>query len=176
MAVALLARDHDGVLARAQQLDDGQREIGKAVGIGGAALAQERFERAGVRRGRQRPAELAADLDDAVPPLGVRSTRRIAGSPRVGEKPRDGAVGGDHEVLDQRLGAVLPVALEVGELSPSNTARAWMVSRSARPAVPALAQRLGDPILSRRECRQPVHARTRAGAGPSPSSHAATPS
>src|SRR5262249_54797811 len=58
------------VLATSEELDDRQREIGKAQRIGGPSLQEEGIERGRIRLPRQPLAELAREGDDALPALG----------------------------------------------------------------------------------------------------------
>ena len=62
-----LVRLLDDVFAAAEQLDDAEREVGEAIGIGPSALQQELFERPRVGRRRQLRSGLGGESHDAQP-------------------------------------------------------------------------------------------------------------
>src|SRR5713101_3888782 len=70
VTVRLLAGELDDVLARAQELDHGQREIREPAGIRLAALSEEGFERLRAGSRGQVSPEACGQLDEAPPPLG----------------------------------------------------------------------------------------------------------
>ena len=80
---------------------------------------------------------------------GERSTRRSDGKPLLLEERAVDAVGGDHEVLDQLLRAVLLVGPQVGERAVVEHRRAPRSSRArARPcAVATRFSALRDRVL-----------------------------
>ena len=107
---------HQNVLARAHQLDHGQREIGKVVGVLLLLREQEVVEGLGVGLGGQRCAQSRGQLDDAVPALGRAHDAADGGHAGVLEGARDDAVGRHHELLNQRRGAVLLQARDLDGL------------------------------------------------------------
>src|SRR5437773_4603682 len=75
-----VARPLHHVFARSHGLDDGQREIRKAVGIRFAPAAEECLESARVGLGWQTLAEIRSDFLDAIPAL-----RRANHTPEAGQ-------------------------------------------------------------------------------------------
>ena len=88
---------------------------GNAVRIGRPPPEEKRVERARIGRRRKRVAGRGGDLDDAVPagrrPHDAANRREAV---RV-EKARGDAVGGDHEIFDQRLGAIRHLGLQIAQ-------------------------------------------------------------
>ena len=60
-------RSFDDILARAEQFDNGKRQIGKAERIGSFASGQKFFERLRIRLCRKREFVLGCDIDDPTP-------------------------------------------------------------------------------------------------------------
>src|SRR4029453_2306479 len=116
VALRCLAWNDDGVFAGAEKLHDREREIRKAIRIGGATLAEKGVQRARVRCVGQRLACLASNVDDPAPPLRCLQDPPQRRRPALGEKPARFAVGGDHEILDEVLGAVLLLAAKIRDL------------------------------------------------------------
>jgi len=85
VAIRGLPRALDDVLSPAEQLDDGEREVGEPRRIFAAALGEEPLERACVRLGRKPAALGGGQLDEARPALGGRAAldaARASPSPR----------------------------------------------------------------------------------------------
>src|SRR5207249_7363906 len=94
------------VLAGAEQADHGAREIRKQLRRGGFSAGEELRERGGAGRSRQLIARCGGELADAIPSLRRSNDTPQRWKPvRVEKRGRD-AVGGDHQVLDERLRAV----------------------------------------------------------------------
>ena len=102
-----LVRLHQHVLAGPHQLDHGQREVGKVLGVLLLLRQQKVVERLRVRLGGQRGAQPRGQLDNAVPALGRAHDAANGGHAGLLEGPRDDAVGRHHELLNQRGGAAL---------------------------------------------------------------------
>ena len=151
----------DDVFSRSHQLDDDQRQVGKAQRVGAGGAWPESPRAPGVGLLRQRLAELACHLDDALPALGRThhaTQRRAAGGAR---KRAVHAVGRDHEFLDQLAGAVCTCCRMSTTRSPSNTARGWKVSQFERALrLAPCPQALRDGIL---RLQLQVHAGHRSG-------------
>src|SRR5262249_37431222 len=96
-----LPREARDVLAASHQLDDRQREIGEAKGVGRAALEQERVQRGRVRRARELLAEAGGERDDALPAFGRADDAAQNGESLRLQEAGNAPVGRDHEVLDQ---------------------------------------------------------------------------
>jgi hypothetical protein len=157
-----LARERREVLAAAEQLDDGEREVGEAQGIGRAALQQERVQRGRVGVAREVFAEVGGERDDALPAFGRAHDATENGKPVRLEITRDRAVGCDHEVFDQRPRAVRLlrrqrgdlVAIHLGaELDRLEVERAVRVALGLEP--------LCDGVLELEVVRQARHRRGR---------------
>jgi hypothetical protein len=85
--------------------------------IGRSALREEFAERETIRCDRKDLTHFSGESDDAIPPFGLAhdaSQRRRAIREKIGG---DGAVGRDHEVLDQVACLVPPRDLEIDHLS-----------------------------------------------------------
>ena len=106
----------------------------------------------------------------------MRTTRRIEGKFLRREIPGGHAVGRDHEILDDLLGAVLPFYFEITDLVAVKDRFRLDGFQTQRPVdVPQILQALGDPVLHAQILRQPIDGRDRPrGAAPFPSSQAAT--
>ena len=115
------------------------------------------------------------DLDDALPALGRAHHAAQDRETALLEEAGDHAVGRDHEVLDDLLGAVallghLPAHRTAVELGPHLDRLEFQ-----RPAlVTAGLEALGDPVLEPEVVGQPGTALTAAGISPLPSSQAPT--
>ncbi len=116
MARRLVARKIGGVFARAQQLDDGQRQIGEAQRIGLPRLGQEGFQRLRIGRVGQRRPVLRGDLDDPLPAFGRAHHAPDRRELLRHEKLRHRAVGRDHEILDDLFRAVLLIDFQIAQL------------------------------------------------------------
>ena len=106
------------VLAPAHQLDDREREVGEAQRIGdrarfGPGTRPSAFESGSA--GSFSPMRPARDRRCGAQRSGERTTRRSDGKPCASRKRAVDAVGGDHEVLDELLRAVLLVGGEIGD-------------------------------------------------------------
>src|SRR5256885_14344069 len=91
----------EDILARAQQLDDGERKIGKARRVKIATFGQESVQRSGIRREWQRLSRLSRERDDPVPPLGGTQHPAQRWQALLVEISCGYAVGRNHEILDQ---------------------------------------------------------------------------
>src|SRR5438874_4090406 len=94
------------VLAWPKQLDDGQRQVRKTVGIRGSSQREEIGEGASVRLRRQRDAVLFRNSDNAIPASRLphdATDRRSVAAP---ENRRGGGVRRDHQLLDEVAGGV----------------------------------------------------------------------
>jgi len=96
-----LIRLLDDVLAAAEQLDDAEREIGKAIGIEAALCEQPLLERPTVRCRRQLSPRFRGQRDNAQPAFRHAHDAAQRPEPPRLEKLRRAGVGGDHEILDQ---------------------------------------------------------------------------
>ncbi len=158
VAGARLAGEVDGVFARAEQLEDREGEVLEAVGVGLVALVQEKVEGCRVGLVRQPAAVLGRDLDDARPALrrahDAAQGRQAAGFEEAGGR----AVGGDHEVLDQLLGAVLPLRGEVGDrVAVEDRAALGAVELQGAPLMPPPPQPAGGLVVDAELLLDPGH-------------------
>ena len=123
----------DDVLAGAQQLDHREREVGEPVGSAlrrWARNADSAFESGS--GGRRSPCSCASATIRSQR-SGERSDPAQRREALLLQEARVDAVGRDHEVLDQLLGAVAPLRPQVGERVAVEDRRASRVSRSSAP-------------------------------------------
>ena len=138
---------HD-VLAPSEQLDDAEREVGKPEGVGRASPDEERRQRRGIGRGRQRVAESGGDLADLLPALRGPHHAAKRREALVLQVARGDAVGRDHEVLDQLRRPVPLLLLEVDDVAVGHDrARLEHLEVERAVLVPAGRERLRDAIL-----------------------------
>ena len=152
---ARAARDFERVFARAQELDDRQREIGKAH-RGRPARRLRRNASSATASGSAGSCspDLRGQRDDAVPALRRAQHAAQRRHPLAREEARDDAVGRDHEVLDQLLRAVRSSGAQVGERAVVEDGARLRASR-ARSAPRACAHALQAPARrgpARRSC------------------------
>ena len=171
-----LAGHFERVFARAQQLDDGQRKVGKAHRVGLAALGQEGIQRSGVRRRRQPLPRLGRQRDDPVPAL---RRAQHAAQRRQALRSRYLAVTPLAAIMKSSISSFarfFSSGSRSASAPSSNTARTSSVSRCSAPCAwrtcfSACAARSWMRICS----SSPGTAASFGGAGAVPSSHAATP-
>ena len=175
----LLARASRPRTRRRPSLDDRQREIGEAQRVGFRCAQQELLERARVGIGRQRVAELGGDRLRCGPSAPASARRGGGSASRASSRKRAvDAVRGDHEVLDQLLGALLRRSRRadrrrVRRRTPAAPRSSRGRARRARAA--ARASGLRDAVLQPQVVRRARSPRaTCGGSGPLPSSHAPT--
>ena len=156
MAVQRLARPADGVLAAPEELDDAEGEIGEPFRVGCPARHEERVQRRGVRLRRQLVAIRRGEVDDALPALrGADDAAHHREAPRA-EEAGDGAVGGDHEVLDQLLGAVLALGRQAAHrVAGEQRLDLDGLQLEGAALVTAGAQQLGDAVLQEQVVGEP---------------------
>ena len=135
------------------QLDHGQRQVREVIGVGGFAFHQKVVERLGIGRRGQLFALLRGQAYDAIP---VRGCSHDAAQRRnFFQQPRNYAVGGDHEVLDQFSRPILLHFLDVDNLPVRKQRNNFIrieVKRAIREA--QLLERLGNLILQFKLCLQ----------------------
>src|SRR4029077_7244076 len=83
--------------------------------IGGFALRQKGVQRRGVGRGRKLDAEIVRDSAYPLPTFGGPHHTPKRWKPLRVEKAGGDAVGSDHQVLDQLLGAIRRPRLDVAQ-------------------------------------------------------------
>jgi hypothetical protein len=143
-----LARPFEHVFAGSQQLDHGQRDVGKPLGVGLPALDQKLLQ--GDRTGllRQTFAEACGERDDPVPALRRAKHPSNRRRPAALEELRGRGVGRDHEILDQILSPILFLRPEIGQKVASEHRTGFdRLERQRAVRVPKLLHRLRDAIL-----------------------------
>ena len=155
-----LARYLEHILARAQQLDDGERKVGKAHRVKITALGQESVQRSGIRRERQRVSRLGRQRDDPVPALGGTQHPAQRWQALLVEISCGYAVGRNHEILDQFLRPVFLVRQKISQRTIVEYRPHFQRFQSQRTTgVAHPFQRLRDSILDTKLFIQSVHRR-----------------
>jgi len=110
-------------LAPAEHLDDRQRKVGESKRVRRPLLQEKVVQSFRVGRGPQFLSVGQRDLHDALPALGRAHYPPQEPETALLQEAGDGAVGRDHEVLDELLGAIpflghLPAHRAAVELGP----------------------------------------------------------
>ena len=130
------------ILASADELHDGQGEIGKSERIRLPTCDEEHFERLRVRLRRQMLAPACSHLNNPLPAFGRTQDAAKGGHALSLEIRRRRLIGRDHKILNQLLGAILLLDLEIGQhltlkhsswFNRFKTQRSLFVSSSLEP-------------------------------------------
>ncbi len=112
VALRRVAGASQHVFAGAHQLHHRERNIGIVDRIGSFAALQELIEGAGIGRGREGFAVARGQFHDARPALGSLDDAPNGTDAGVHEGPRHDAVGGDHEIFNQRARAIFLASVD----------------------------------------------------------------
>src|SRR5271165_7377464 len=149
MPFDLLSGQVERIFPPAQQLDDGQRQIGEARRIGPATPRKEIVERE--RRGIlwKGIAKLCRQRDDSGPVLGSPQHPAQRGQALAREEAGGYAVGRDHEILDEFMGSVLLTWTQVAQhLSVEHRLSLHCLQSECTMCVAHASERLRDLILN----------------------------
>ena len=149
---------------------------GKRSGSAARRSHQERVQGPRVGLGRQAVAVGHGDVDDALPALRRAHDAAHDREALALEEARDGAVGGDHEVLDQLLGAVALLGREPAHRVAVERGLHLDRLELQRTVLVAVGlEALGGLVLEPEVVGQPGDGRSRRRQRPWPSSQAPTP-
>jgi len=141
-------RGFRGVLAWAQQFDNGKGQVGKRHGVCSTGGGQELLESLGVWLFGQVVLVFCGDLDDAVPAPGGVDDAANGRVPARCEEAYSGAVCRNHEVLDEFGCPVLLLDLQSRDgFTVEQRARLDGLEAQCSHGMAAALQALRDPVL-----------------------------